>query len=232
MVDEKMVSEMAQVGVIFGHKKSKTHPKMRPYIGANRNEIELLKPEAVFDKLQKAGAFLREKINNGGLVLMVGTLPTSQESVKNFAEAFKFPHVITRYLGGTLTNFKIMQKRLKYYQDLKNKKEKGELGKYTKKEQLQFAKELKKMESKFEGLTNLTRIPDALFIVDIASHDIALREAKRLKIPIVAIVDTNDNPHTVEYPIIGNDHAKASIDWIIGKMIELIKAEKKEVSAQ
>ena len=219
-ISEELIKEMANLGVIFGHKKSKTHPRMRPYIGASRNEIELLDPQATLAGLAKAIEFLKEKVKSGGLVVVVGALPAAREAVKTFAEKFNFPYVTTRWLGGTLTNFKIINQRLVYYQDLKAKKESGELGKYTKKEQLKFNEQIKKLAEFFDGLINLKRVPDALFVVDINEHDTAVREARRLKIPIVAIIDNDDDPELVDYPIFASDHAKSSIEWVMAKVKE------------
>jgi len=224
-INNEILEIMAKAGVMYGHKKSKTHPKMKPFLGGRKNEIELLSPEATLETLAKAVEFLKEKKKNGGLVLCVGTLPAHRQAVQSLAEAFNFPFVISRWLGGTLTNFKIIRERFLYYAGLKSKLEKGELSKYTKKEQLDFSEQIKKMSKFFDGLTNLSRIPDALLIVDINEHSTALREAKRIKIPVIALVDSNDDPTAVDYPIIANDHAKASIDWVLQKISENLKLE-------
>src|SRR3989344_4167858 len=224
-LDESLITEMAKVGVIYGHKKSKTHPRMRPYIACQRNEIELIDPEATLAGLDKAVEFLKEKVKpgGGGLVLLVGSNPAAQAAISDLAKEFNMPYVVTRWLGGTLTNFPVISKRMQYFQDLRAKAEKGELAKYTKKERAKFNKEVGKMTISFEGLIKLTRVPDVLFVVDIDAHSTAVREARRLKIPIVAIVDTDDDPDLVSYPIFANDHAKASIEWIINKIREGIK---------
>ncbi len=221
-----MIAEMAERGVMFGHKKSKTHPRMKPYIGGNKNEIELIDPEATFSGLKAAIAFLKETVSKGGLALLVGTEAPAKETLKHFASLFSFPYVTNRWLGGTLTNFKVIHDRLKYFEDLKAKKEKGELAKYTKKERSEFDEEIGKMTISFGGLANLSRLPDALFVVDITTHDTAVREARKLKIPIVAIVDTNDDPTLVDYPIFANDHNKKSIEWVCEKILEEVKLGK------
>lgn len=218
-LNAEIVKEMANMGVIFGHKKSKTHPKMKPFIGGQRNEIALIDPEATLDGLDKAISFLNERIAQSGLILLVGTSSAAKDGIKNFASEFKFPYVISRWLGGTLTNFKMINQRQIYYQELKAKKESGEFSKYTKKEQLQFNEQIKKMANFFDGLENLKRIPDGIFIVDIKEHETALREARQLGIPIIAIVDTDDDPTLVNYPIFASDRAKPSIEWVIGKII-------------
>lgn len=214
---------MAKAGIFYGHKKTKTNPKMKPYIGGRRNEIELLDPEVVLKSLEKASEFIKEKIGQNGLVLFTGTKPAAKESVKALAEELKMPYVIFRWLGGTLTNFKAINQRSNYYQDLKSKIEKGELAKYTKKEQLEFAKEVAKMSRFFDGLQNLNRLPDALIVVDPEENETAVREARKMKIPVVALLDSNDDPTLIEYPIFANDHTKSSVDWIFGKIKEAIK---------
>jgi small subunit ribosomal protein S2 len=220
VLDEKILSEMASAGVVYGHKKSKTHPKMRPYIAGQKNEIELIDPQATLEALDGAIAFLKEKLKNGGIVLLVGTKPPAKAAIKNFGEEFKLPYVINRWLGGTLTNFKVINERRLYYENLKSQAEKGALAKYTKKEQLQFSRQIQKLAQNFDGLSTLTRLPDALFVVDAKEAHTAIREANRLKIPIVAVVDTDDDVSKIQYPIFANDHAKASIEWVIGKIKE------------
>ncbi len=206
---------MVKAGVLFGHKKTKTHPRMKPYIGGRRNEIELLDPEIVEKSLNVAAEFLKQTAKASGLVLFVGTRPAAKASIQSFAEMLKAPYVTFRWLGGILTNFKVLNQRSTYYQNLKEQHEKGGLSKYTKKEQLDFAKEISKLSRVFDGLQSLTRLPDALFVIDIEEHDTAVREAKRMHIPVVALIDTNDDPISVEYPIFANDHTKASIEWVI-----------------
>lgn len=209
------VLEMVKAGVLFGHKKTKTHPRMKPYIGGRRNEIEFLDPEITEKSLNIAAEFLKQTVKASGLILFVGTRPAAKASIQSFAEALKAPYVTFRWLGGILTNFKVLNQRSTYYQDLKVKHEKGELSKYTKKEQLDFSKEVSKLSRIFDGLQALTRLPDALFVVDIEEHKTAVREAQRMHIPVVALIDTNDDPAGVEYPIFANDHTKASIEWVI-----------------
>jgi small subunit ribosomal protein S2 len=222
-LSEEQITEMAKAGIFYGHKKTVTHPRMKPFLGGRRNEIEIINPEETVKSLAKAITFLKETIAQGGLVLWVGTKPAAKAAIKRIADEFKSPYVTFRWLGGILTNFKVLSARLNYFLDLKAKQAKGEFAKYTKKEQLDFNKEIQKMTRIFDGLAPLTRLPAAIFIVDAEEHATAIREARRLKIPIVAIIDSNDDPALVDYPIFANDHAKASIEWIIGKIEEGIK---------
>ncbi len=223
--NKEMVLAMAKAGVLYGHKKTKTHPRMKPYIGGRRNEIELLDPETALKSIENAAEFLKAKVKEGGLILFVGTGAATKGAVRAFADALKAPYVTFRWLGGILTNFKVLHQRSAYYQDLKAKQEKGELAKYTKKEQLDFAKEISKMSRMFDGLELLSRLPDALFVVDIEEHETAVREARRLHIPVIAIIDTNDDPRQVDYPILANDHAKASVEWVTELLKKSISEE-------
>ena len=222
-ISNELILEMANQGVLSGHNKSRTHPKMKRYIGAMRNEIEIFKPEATLNTLNKAAAFLKEIMAKKGLVLIIGTEPAAHESVIKLSNQFNFPRVITRWLGGTLTNFTIMKERLSYYQNLKLKKERGELSKYTKKEQSIFGKELNKLSEKFEGLLKLERLPDAIFVINGVSHQTAIREAKKVNIPVIAIIDSNNNPDGISYPIVANDHARASINWVVDRILGIIQ---------
>jgi small subunit ribosomal protein S2 len=222
-INNEQVLEMAKAGLFYGHNKTKTNPRMKPYIGGRRNEIELLDPEVVLSSLEKAGQFLKEKLVPGGLVLFVGTKSAAKDSVKALAEELNMPYVVFRWLGGTLTNFKVLNQRSNYYQDLKGKIEKGELTKYTKKERLNFAKEVAKMSRSFDGLKNLTRLPDAVFVVDPTDSKTAAAEARKTNIPVIALMDTNDDPAVIDYPIFANDHTKASIEWVFARIKEAIR---------
>lgn len=235
IASEEMVLTLAKMGVLFGHRKSKTHPKMRPFISGIKNEIVLLDPDAILAGVARAGAFLMEKVSKGGLILFVGTTPSSRPGMKVIAQEFSFPYVVSRWLGGTLTNFKVVHGRLRHYEDLKIKRDQGELTKYTKKEQLGFSVEISKLSKLFDGLSMLTRVPDAIVVVDVASHMAVVREAKLLSIPVIGIVDSNDDPSIISFPIIANDHAKSSIDWVLNELREAIvegKATQAAVAAK
>lgn len=229
-VTNATIEEAVRAGVMYGHKKSRTNSRMRPFIVGNRNEIELLDVEATLTTLEKAIGYLQDVIRVGGIGLLVSLKPAGQEAIERFSNEFNFPRVTSRWLGGTLTNFSVIRKRIDHYQNLRIQKERGELGKYTKKEQGRIEKELQKMADNFNGLINLKRLPDFVFIVDPSEHQTAVREARRMKIPIVAVIDTDDNPDEINYPIIANDHAKVSIDWLVDKIVEELKKVKTATS--
>lgn len=230
-VPEALIKDMFENGVIYGHKKSKTYPKMKQYIGVNRNEIELIRPEAVVRTLNRTAAFLRSFVKDGKVALVVATQPAAHEAVRRLAQEFGFPTVTERWIGGTLTNFKSIRERVKYFLDLKEKAEQGEFKKYTKKEQVGFSKEIAKLRQKFEGVEKMDRLPDALFVVDGTKHTTAVREARRIRMPIVGIVDNDDDPEAIAYPLVANDHAKASVDWVVDKLIQKIRAEGEELTS-
>lgn len=210
-----ILKEMLEAGVSFGHKKTKTHPKMKPYIFSTRNNIELINLQATLAALDRAKDFIKEKISQKGIILMVATQPAAQGIIEEFAKKYNFPYMTERWLGGILTNFKVIHQRLGYYLDLKKKKEQGELEKYTKKERLKIGKELDKMGRAFSGLVNLDKLPDILFVIDSEEHRTAVREANRLGIPVVAIMSTDCDPTAAAYPIPANDHSKTSLEWLL-----------------
>ncbi len=216
----ELFQEMMRAGIMYGHKKSKTNPKFRPFIFANRGGIEIIELGQTLLGLGAAKEFLLEKAKTGK-VLIVATQPASREAVAKLAEKFAFPYTKTRWIGGLLTNFKSIYGRIENYRNTKSGLEKGAFEKYTKKERGMITKRLEKMERDYGGFDNMDRLPEAVFIIDpsVKGHSIAVREAKRVGIPVIAIVDTDDNPESVEYPIPGNDHAKSSIEWIIGRIL-------------
>lgn len=217
-MDPMLLDEMVKAGVLYGRKKAKTHPHMRPFIFGTRNGIEILDLPKTSEALDKAGEFLKEIAKKDGLIMVVGTKPAAQDLSEEFAKKFSFPYVTKRWLGGTLTNFKTLSKRIQYYMNLKADKATGKLEKYTKKEQVEFGKIIGKMDQFFIGLERLSRLPDALFVVNANDHITAVREAHRMKIPVVAIMSSDTDPELAEYPIPANDNSKMSIAWMIGKL--------------
>lgn len=227
-MDPMLLEEMVKAGVLYGRKKSKTHPRMKPYIYATRNGIEILDLPQTMEALEKAGEFLKETAKKEGLILAVGTNPASQELVENFAKKFSFPYVIKRWLGGTLTNFKTISKRIQHYMNLKADKASGKLEKYTKKEQVGFHKEIERLNGFFVGLERLSKLPDVVVVVNVNDHLTVVREAKRLKIPVVAVLSTDTDPELVDYPIPANDNSRGSIVWILSKLESKIEEGIKE----
>lgn len=219
--DEELAA-MFRAGVHFGHRKSRVNAKMMPYIFTVRNNVHIIDLVKTKEKLANALAYLRELRGKGKTILWVGTRPAARALVEQIATELNMPYVINRWVGGTLTNFTVIAKRLSYFRDLEEKQRKGELEKYTKKEQHLFQIELHRLQERFGGIKNMTEVPDALFIADLYEDEIAAREAKRRGIPTVAIVDTNTDPMLVDYVIPANDDAASSLTYLFGRTREAL----------
>ncbi len=213
--EEVLFSDMIKAGVIYGCKKSKTNPKMGKYIFATRKGIEIFDLSQTLNLLDKAIVFLKEKMEKKLSILVVGTQPAAKELVKNFADKFGFTYVVERWLGGTMTNFKVISKRIEYFIRLKSDKATGRLDKYTKRERLKLDETIQKLSRVLSGIEKMNQLPEAIIIFDIEEHDTAVREAKRLKIPIIGIGNSDSNPDGIDYLIPANDNSKASIAWIL-----------------
>ena len=221
---------MTAAGVNLGHKVSKLHPKMKPYVSGIKNGVHLFDLEKTTKELEKALAFVSKIVSEGKTIVFVGTKIQLKGIVQLAAEEVGMPYVTERWLGGTFTNFETIQKRVSYFKDLEKKRETGELEKYTKRERLDFDREIAKLKTKFEGIRNMAKLPDAVVIFGI-DHDLtAAREAKKKGIKIVAIVDTNVNPDIVDYPIPANDDAISAVGYIIDKVKETILNSKISLS--
>ena len=227
-MDPMLLEEMVKAGILYGRKKSKTHPHMKPFIFTTRNGIEILDLPKTSEALDKAGDFLKEVSKKEGLIMVVGTKPAAQDLVEELAKKFSFPYVTKRWLGGTLTNFKTLFKRIQFYMNLKADEATGKLDKYTKKERTEFGKLRVKMDQFFLGLERLSKLPDAMLIVNANDHMTAVREARRLKIPIVSILSTDTDPEVADYPIPANDNSRASIAWMLNKLAAKIEEGAKE----
>lgn len=224
--------EMLKAGVHFGHQSSKWHPKMKEYIFGERGGVHIINVEKTADKLNTALTFVTQTISKGGSVLFVGTKRQAQDIVAKYATECGMPYVNVRWLGGTLTNFGQLQRLIRHYLDLKEKREKGELKKYTKLEQLQFDREIAELDEKIGGLSTLTRVPDALFVLDARHEKTAVREARAMKVPMIALVDSNVNPTGIEYVIPGNDDAVNSIDLISKLVAGAVKEGKTKAASE
>ena len=221
------VEEMAKAGLHLGHKTSKLHPKMLPYIFGVRNNVHIIDLEKTKEKLKEAIIFIQNLVKEKKIILVVGTKIQLKELVKEFASQFNFPYINHRWLGGIFTNFGVIKKRVEYLKELE---EKRELEKYTKKEKLLLERKLSKLREKFEGIKNLEKIPDAVFILDMEKDKLAVKEAKKMGIKIIAISHTNCDPTSVDYPIPANDDAIPSVQYILKKVKEAILKVKKDDS--
>ncbi|OHA67062.1 MAG: 30S ribosomal protein S2 [Candidatus Wildermuthbacteria bacterium RIFCSPHIGHO2_02_FULL_47_12] len=221
VAQDPVIEEMIKAGLNFGHRTSKTHPKMRQYILGVRNTVHMFDLAKTKEKLQEALLYIQSLRAEGKTLLLVGTKIQIKNLVKETAAACGLPYVSERWIGGTFTNFGTIAKRIEYFRGLEQKKETGELEKYTKKEQLDIAEELKNLELHFGGIKNLSKLPDAVFICDLDKNQLVLKEAKGKGIPVIALVDTNIDPTLVDYIIPANDDAQSSVRYILGKIQEL-----------
>lgn len=219
--------EMAKVGLHFGHKTSKIHPKMEPFLAGMRNGVHLINLEKTAEKLGEALKFIGKLVSDNKILLLVGTKIQAKEIIKNTAIECVLPYVNERWLGGTFTNFESLKKRIEYFKELERKKAEGELEKYTKKERAEFDKKLKDLERKFGGIKNLERLPDAIFVVDMKKDILAIKEAKIKGVGVIGISDTNVDPNLADYPIPGNDDAISSIKYILERVKEVVLKNKK-----
>lgn len=221
------LEEMAKAGLHFGHRTSRVHPKMKPYIYGVRNTIHIIDLNKTLEKFKEALEFIQELISENKILLLVGPKVQIKDLVKNIALDCKLPYVSERWLGGTLTNFKTIKKRIEYFKELERKKKDRELEKYTKKERADMDKELKELEIKFGGIKELEKTPDAIFVVDTRKEALAVNEAGKKGIKTIGITDTNVDPTLVDYPIPANDDAISSVKYILEKVKEVILKAKK-----
>lgn len=219
-VDQPTLEEMAKSGVLYGRKKSKTNPKMAKFIFTTRNGFEIFDLLKTLAAIEKAKAFLKTVKEKNGSVLLVGTQPAAKELIQVFAQKLNHPFVVERWLGGTITNFQTISKRINYYIKLKQDRAAGRLDKYTKKERLGFDREIGRFNLLMGGLEKMDKLPDAVIIADVGIHETAVREAIKSRIPIVGIINSNNNPEFAQYPIPANTGSKQSLAWIFNKLLE------------
>lgn len=216
------IEEMQKAGVNFGHTVSKLHPKMKPYVSGIKNNVYIIDLQKSAKEFERALNFISKLVSEGKRIIFVGTKIQFKELVKKTAEACQMPYVVERWLGGTFTNFETLSKRVAYFKDLEKKKTTGELEKYTKKERINFDKELKSLKIKFDGIKDMEKLPEAVLILDLKKDETAAKEAKKKKVKIIGVVDTNIDPSLADYPIPANDDALSSISYILSKIQEVI----------
>ena len=224
------VEEMEKAGVNFGHKASKLHPKMKEYVSGIKNNVQIFDLEKTAKEFSKALTYISKIVAEGKSMIFVGTKIQLRAIIQAAAIECEVPYVTERWLGGTFTNFETIQKRVSYFKDLEAKRASGELGKYTKKEQLNFDREIAKLKVKFEGVRSMSKLPEAVFIFGLDKDITCAQEAKRKGIKIISIVDTNVNPDIVDYPIPANDDAISSVRYIIDRVKETIQNSKQAIT--
>jgi small subunit ribosomal protein S2 len=211
-----------KAGLHFGHKQTFNHPKASYFTIKSYEAIAGIDLKETLKALQSALDFIKEIVKQEGKILFVGTTAGAKQLVKELAQKYNYPYVDERWLGGTLTNFKTLALRIKFLKELEEQKKSDAWDKYTKKERIQFQKELDQLQKKFAGIRTLDKLPNAIFIIDTGLNKIAVKEAKLLNIPIIGVLDTDDDPTIIDYPIPANDSAKSSIKYILSKVEEAI----------
>jgi len=220
------LQEMIDAGVHFGYTKTRRHPSAKPFIFDTKNKIDIIDLEKTTDLLKKAEEFMASLAKDNKKVLFVGTKAEAQEITRNAADTLRMPYVTNRWIGGTLTNFTEIKRRVDILVDLKDKKSKGLLEKYTKKEQSDFGRQINKMEGYFGGLIGMDKKPDVLFIIDVRKEVNAIKEAIALKIPVISISSTDCDISEVAYPIVANDAAMLSLKLLTNKLVSAFDSAK------
>lgn len=230
---------LLEAGVHFGHRTRRWNPKMKPFIFTERNGIHIIDLQQTITRLNQAYELVRETVANGGVVLFVGTKKQAQESLVAEAKRCNMPYIDQRWLGGTLTNWRTIRQRIDYLLDAEKQQERGEFSRLVKKEALLREREITRLNHRLGGLKDMRRLPNVVFIVDVRRDDLAIKEANKLGIPIIAMVDTNCDPDPIDYVIPSNDDAIRAVKLIVatianaaleGQMISTtVQAEEQEV---
>jgi len=213
---------LLEAGVHFGHQTRRWNPKMRPFIFSERNGIHIIDLQQTVGRLERACEFARNVAAQGEAVLFVGTKKQAQETIEVEAKRCFMPYVSSRWLGGTLTNFATIQARIDHLVRLEDARERGEFERMLKKEALKVEKEIARLNRHLVGIKEMTKLPGALYVVDPSKESIAVAEAVRMEIPILAMVDTNCNPEEIDYPIPSNDDAIRAIKLVTGRIADAI----------
>lgn len=214
------MKELLEAGVHFGHRTRRWHPKMKPYLFMERNGIHIIDLQQTTRQIEDAYQRTRNVVSSGGSILFVGTKKQAQQSIQSEAERCGMPYVNQRWLGGTLTNFRTIRNRVDFLINLEQQKERGNFERLTKKEALEQDRLIEKLGRRLGGLRDMRRLPDLVFIADVKREDIAVRECKKLGIPVIAMVDTNCDPDPIDLVIPANDDAIRAIKLISGKVAE------------
>ena len=216
------VKELLEAGVHFGHQTRRWNPKMKRFIFAERNGVHVIDLNQTQTQLETACNFLAKVAGKGGKILFVGTKKQAQEAIKEAAEITGMPYVTERWLGGTLTNLKTIRRSIAKMTNIEKMDADGTIAQYVKKEQGALRREAEKMAKNMGGIRNMTEQPDAMFVIDIKREHNAVAEARRLRIPLIAMVDTNCDPDLVDFPIAANDDAIRSIRVVLGAIVQSV----------
>jgi len=206
--------DLFKAGVHFGHQSSRWYPKMEPFIYAQKNGIHVINLEKTLVQMEKAHEFIKKIVANGGSIMFLSTKKQAQPIIKKYAQETAMPYISERWIGGCFTNFQEISKLIRRYNTLRSQRDTGELNKYTKKERLLLNQEIEKLEKIISGVSDMKKIPDAVFMIDLKKEKTAVLEAHKKSIPIIAVCDTNTNPEKINYPIPGNDDGIKSIELL------------------
>lgn len=223
------INAMFKAGVYFGHQKARRNPKMDRYIYTTRNGINIIDLQQTVERLNEAMEFARKTVASGQEIVFVGSKKQAKEIVRSAAVISGEPYVIERWLGGTFTNLSAILKRTRFLKEGQEKMEKGEMGKYTKFEQMKMREELEKLEEKMGGIKNMSKLPGAVFVTGVNEDKLAIKEAKKMGIPIIGLVDTNVNPEDVDYPIPANEDAVSALKLMVAYITKAVLEGKKTV---
>jgi len=223
-----LMREMLEAGVHFGHQTRHWNPKMAPFIFGQRNKIHIVNLEKTVVKFQEALKFARQLTARRGTILFVGTKRAARELVSGEAQRAGVPYVDSRWLGGMLTNFKTVKSSIKRLKDMEAQQAEGAAERMSKKEALMFGRELDKLNKAIGGIKDMNTLPDALFVIDVGYHKIAVAEAKKLGIPVIGVVDTNHSPDGIDYVIPGNDDSAKAIALYARNMADTVLAGREQ----
>ncbi len=220
---DKTVEQLFSVGAHYGYAKSRRHPSTKPYVYGVKNGVEIIDLEKTKIQLEEAKKFVEQLAKSGKQLLIVSDKNEAKSAVKNSALAAGLPYVAGRWIGGTLTNWTEIRKRVQKYLDLQGQKERGDLNRYTKKERVLIDRQIRNLEDMFAGIVDLRGLPGALFVVDPKNEAIAVQEAKALNVPVIALANTDCNISIIDYPIIANDTARASVEYFVNEIVKSAK---------
>ena len=209
------VENLKKAGLQYGYSRTRRHPSVKPFVEGNYNGVDFINLEKTKEQLGEAIAFLKGMHDAGRVILFVGVKPEVRQMIKEVALSLNSPYIAERFIGGTITNFPQIKKRIEKLHELLKKKETGELSVYTKKEQLLIQRDIDRLDRDFGGISTLTNIPAAIVIVDSRHEDMCVKEAKHLHIPVVALSNTDCTLEGIEYPIVGNDGSVSSVRFVL-----------------
>ncbi len=214
------MKQLLEAGVHFGHQTRRWNPKMEPFIFTERNGIHIIDLRQTLEQVERACAYVRDLVADGGTILFIGTKKQAQDAIGNAAQRAGMPYVTYRWLGGMLTNFSTIQKRIFYMKELEAMETSGEMDRLHKKERLRLRRELEKLQANLGGVRDLARVPEAAFMVDVNLEHTAVAETERLGVKLLALVDSNCDPDPVDIVIPGNDDAIRSVELIANALAE------------